>query len=235
MNTKGRCTDPDAGRYLHGYELGLLSEAEKEAFETHLLTCECCIQSLQQGEAAAYALLKDKTVAAFLSSVSSDEEHEKGEVPRWRRILWPSRHLVLRPLFLYVLIILLAIPAVRSFIGDDPADIRQIKTYYLTNNRNTPDSFVPGDAEKEIILSFHVDSYMPDRRYSVLITDTEGTQVTWIESFTSIDTYGVGNILIPLTSLQSGTYHVKIHSYPENRHTPEDSLIFQFDITTDVR
>jgi hypothetical protein len=42
------CTDPNIGKLIGAYELGILSAEENVQFENHLLECEYCFQSLYQ-------------------------------------------------------------------------------------------------------------------------------------------------------------------------------------------
>ena len=42
-----RCTNENLGRLLHQYELGMLGEEDRRAFEIHLYECDTCFAEVQ--------------------------------------------------------------------------------------------------------------------------------------------------------------------------------------------
>jgi anti-sigma factor RsiW len=48
-----KCVDPKLEKMLHHYELGLLSDEDREAFELHLLDCEHCFGRVKKFQATA--------------------------------------------------------------------------------------------------------------------------------------------------------------------------------------
>jgi hypothetical protein len=54
------CTDPDLGHLIAHYELGQLSDTERDAFEQHLLRCEFCAQEVEAMHDVANALLANR-------------------------------------------------------------------------------------------------------------------------------------------------------------------------------
>ena len=71
------CKDQDIGKLIGGYELGLLTDEEKQQFENHLLECEYCFQSLY--EAAPIAnMIRGKKLAP---SKNADLQNDKNKAP----------------------------------------------------------------------------------------------------------------------------------------------------------
>ena len=56
------CTDRGIGDLIGGYELGLLSDQERERFEDHLLECETCFESLYKMAPLAH-LIRERKLA----------------------------------------------------------------------------------------------------------------------------------------------------------------------------
>jgi len=69
-----RCTDEQTGQLIGSYELGLLSEQERKAFEGHVLKCDHCFQDLYRA-APLVSAMKPGDAA----SVPADAGHR-----RWR-------------------------------------------------------------------------------------------------------------------------------------------------------
>ena len=42
------CMDENLGNMLHAYELGMLSDQDKDALESHLLDCQHCFDQLKE-------------------------------------------------------------------------------------------------------------------------------------------------------------------------------------------
>jgi len=80
------CTDNNIGLMLHAYELNLLSESDKDIFESHLLECEYCYQQIKQFAPLGIVLSSNYHLLASL------QETKKSETPKPNNILsflWP--------------------------------------------------------------------------------------------------------------------------------------------------
>jgi hypothetical protein len=67
------CSDQNIGKLIGSYELGLLTNKERQQFENHLLDCEYCFQSLYRTAPIAN-LMRDGKVAPTRSIELADEE-----------------------------------------------------------------------------------------------------------------------------------------------------------------
>lgn len=52
------CTDPELGKLIGSYELGLLSDEERKRFEDHVLTCDECVKDLYRMAPVAQGMLQ---------------------------------------------------------------------------------------------------------------------------------------------------------------------------------
>jgi tetratricopeptide (TPR) repeat protein len=72
MTTDSVCTDPDQGRHLAAYELGLLESDERLGFERHLGVCPACLEHLYEMATHSTAMRSEPgTVASRLREVTS--------------------------------------------------------------------------------------------------------------------------------------------------------------------
>ena len=76
------CTDQGIGELIGGYELGLLSDQEKERFEEHLLECQYCFESLYKTAPIAQLIRERK-----LAPVQNIGLHVEGGKPPGRFFL----------------------------------------------------------------------------------------------------------------------------------------------------
>jgi len=56
MSEEGRCREPELGRLIARYELGLLAEEEQARFEAHLQDCPACLEEMYAHAPAVTAL-----------------------------------------------------------------------------------------------------------------------------------------------------------------------------------
>ena len=79
---------------FHAYELGFLSESEKEKLELHMMDCEHCFQQVQQLQKAADLLRNDSEVRGTYTGMSekSEETASPKTLPAHihKRKYWPT-------------------------------------------------------------------------------------------------------------------------------------------------
>ena len=68
------CTDKKIGKLIGSYELDLLSEEQRREFESHLLECEHCFQSLYQTSPIANLIREEKLAPSRNVELHDDEE-----------------------------------------------------------------------------------------------------------------------------------------------------------------
>ncbi len=70
------CTDKQIGRLLGSYQLGLLPEAEADAFEVHLMECPACLEQHLKESEVTELIQHNPRVRAVIESLSGDEDDE---------------------------------------------------------------------------------------------------------------------------------------------------------------
>jgi tetratricopeptide (TPR) repeat protein len=91
-----RCTNTEIGLLLHGYELGILDDREKAAFEAHLLECDFCYAAYSEHEAVLEHIRGSRFIRREISLIAqSDYPAPDHKSPFY--ILWPIGKM--KPLF----------------------------------------------------------------------------------------------------------------------------------------
>ena len=65
-----QCFDKKYGDMLYAYELGMLAEEEKMAFEQNLLNCPYCCERIKSFQGAADIIRKDDDMHEHLESLA---------------------------------------------------------------------------------------------------------------------------------------------------------------------
>lgn len=104
-----KCSDPRFERMLHAYELGLITDSDRDELEMHLIECEYCFKKIQNFERESKQIREHREMREFVRKVVSEQEEkgtdtEKGLSAWFGRIKW-RRSL---PAFAVAAIIILA-------------------------------------------------------------------------------------------------------------------------------
>jgi tetratricopeptide (TPR) repeat protein len=91
------CRDKKYKEMLHAYELGLLSDKDRMAFETHLIECDYCFEKVQRMETASRMIRDDSDIrqavdeAIELEDMAEAQESKEMDSRKagktWRRLL----------------------------------------------------------------------------------------------------------------------------------------------------
>ena len=197
------CNDLEIGKFLHAYELGVLSAEEAERFEIHLLKCEYCFNELKKNESAITTLLNDDEIKA---SASADTRVNKTPKKGIKEILWPDLPLLLRPVVTLALVILLLYPA---FLGierltEQKATPAQIIS--LVPSRSINGNVFEIGQKTDVILMFIYPKGERDRSYKLMIQDSSGKEIYHIDNFTCFDASKTGNLILSRDKFPDGSY-----------------------------
>jgi len=91
----GNCIDPRFEPMIHAYELGTLSDEDRQALELHMLECESCFEAVRGFEKTSRMLKTDPDVRALVAEMVDSEpsvrslgkgsrpEKDNRRLPRW--------------------------------------------------------------------------------------------------------------------------------------------------------
>jgi hypothetical protein len=205
-----KCTDRNVANLLHGYELGTLTDEERERFEVHLLQCEHCHNLLTGFE---------RESSLLVSSEAAREAVERALLPQvglrrfagriWRR-LWPDAPFVFRPAVIYVVILLLIVPAYLGLRGPDALLVTEVgQTVHLSPTRTVSAAFSK-TADDNGLLTFEFDGYRPDGVYRVAIEFEDGAVVYENSEFSSFDEREIGGLNLEISEMAPGRYRLTV-------------------------
>ncbi len=219
------CCDKEKGLLLHAYELNILSEEEKDIFETHLLECEYCIQQVKEFAPRGILL---STSPKLKSILQTTEIAEKSFFRRIQQYVWSDKlPIIFRPALLIVIILLMSYP---TYLGlshkknNYPSVLQEIG---LIQTRSSDDNniFII-DKNKETILSFLISPKNEQSKLSIKLKNSDSYIIYKNDNFSGLDSFGVGHLLIPHKLLQNGLYELSVNS---------NDTIYQFYFNVKIR
>jgi hypothetical protein len=193
---------------LHSYELGLLTEDEKERFEQHLLKCDHCVAELWRFETQAELLRSHEAVAREVAEGVSAPESIGSRLRQW---LWPDAPLVLKPAVALILVALLIYPAwlgIRSTADD--AGIAPVHEISLMPSRSLAESTYRVPSGRSVVLEFVCYECNLGGPYRVEVFDAGGDLLYSIDSFRNFDQFEIGRVLLGAEIVRPGDYRLSI-------------------------
>jgi len=152
-----RCIDEKIGKMLYAYELGILSDEDKQAMELHLIECEYCSKRANSFGDAARIIRHDKEFHEFVNSLAKRDEvdvgaeesvfgHKKDVKRRW---VWAL------PLAAVVLLVLVLVDWEFSIHPrkEVKAGERRLTVLYFNNIYDPADTDHLGDIATHLIIS----------------------------------------------------------------------------------
>lgn len=203
--------DKDKEQYfknlLPAYEMGILSDKEREEFELHYFECDSCFEEVKEFEQAARLLREDSEVYKTARAITR-EQSAASFAENIRRI-WSNfrRYAFAKPIAVAVLILILIIPSYLLLKSPDEIQVMNLmavrggeyEVLHLERGGNAEIHFVLTDAE-------------PGRIYSLDINNFQGQTVYADSSFAGFNEKGQAIITVPVDRFTPGFYKLRIFS-----------------------
>jgi len=206
------CTNPRIGDKLHAYELRTLSEEENESFELHLLSCAYCFREASSFDGVARLLRSDPDVRQVLEPGTQPDVTMQGESvwARLRGYIWPDRPLFFRPAVAYFVVLLLAFPAYKGFVGRTDQQIGGVQSLIFTGGRSVLST--PAVIGEPLVVMLHIDGATPGSEYRIVIRSESGDIIFSNDHFTDLNEREMATILLSRTALGAGQYHIEVYA-----------------------
>jgi len=204
------CTNKDVGKLLHGYEIGILSEPDCERFETHLLECEYCHNSLLEFEQTASLLKTSPKARAVIDEILMEEADAESLLGRIWNHLWPKAPFVFKPAVAYLLVLILIIPAYHGLRKSEVTTINEIKQTISLSPIRTATKALTKEISDNALLMFRFEGYQPGGKYRVVIESENGDIIYRNDDFKSFDDREIGSLNLAISRMKTGTYHMII-------------------------
>lgn len=210
------CTNKDIGKLLHGYEIGILSESDCEIFETHLLECEHCHNSLLEFEQKASLLKNSPKAKAVIDEILMDEAAAESLLGRIWNHLWPKAPFIFKPAVAYLLVLILIIPAYMGLRRSEMATVNEIKqTIILSPIRTAPQVLSKSESDNALLM-FRFDGYQPGGKYNIVIESANKDTIYRNDDFKSFDEREIGSLNLTISKMEPGPYRIIITDLQAN-------------------
>ncbi|MCP4582280.1 MAG: hypothetical protein GY839_11750 [candidate division Zixibacteria bacterium] len=219
-----KCIDPQIGSLLYAYELKGLSEKEIERFEIHLLKCDYCLNEVNEFKDHAAIINEDDAVKQIVQDSVGDKSIT---ISLWRQLwrhLWPEAKFVFKPAVSYLVIFLLAFPAIDWLTYHGKDEVRTIFAVTLLAERSPTDNIVPRDCEVAINFSFR--EVIEGHSYQISIKSKDDKIVYVIEDYSGFNKYDNVCIYLPANMLKSGRYSLTIKDLNDESLSVEQTYYF---------
>jgi hypothetical protein len=206
-----KCSNLRLGQLLHAYELNALSEEDADRFEIHLLECQHCFAELEAFEDTAALLRSDEEIKNLARQASTIPESPADSF--WRRLwrsLWPDAPLVFKPIFAFIVILLLIVPAYLGLRGSRDRDINPPQLVTLLPEKSPAEELFHADMDNDGVLRFEFTDAVVNRSYLVSIESENGETIYRNHDFDTFDEYGWGELIIPHAIIKPGYYKLTI-------------------------
>jgi len=227
------CTKKDMSNLLHAYELNLLTDEELDLFETHLLSCDRCFEEVKVFLDESRILYQDQEVRQVVGQAAKPAASPPATLlQKLRRFLWPEVPLVARPALVYMLLLLMVVPAYRGMvewmgpIEDSPLAespqieaVHQLRTIFVPSVRDGSDLLISRKEGDKVALVFQFWSGTSGMNFPAVVTSLDGDIPYRKEEMITVDLYDQGGLGFYLPLMNSGRYQIEIGEVTDDPFT----------------
>lgn len=198
-------------RLLHAYELGMISDEEKDRFEAHLLQCDPCFKHVKEFMPRGAMLAASPEIKDLLEADSAQPERATSFGESLKTLFWPNgTPLALKPAILAAVLILLLYPAYLGLFDRGQQDIAAVQEIGLVQTRSEQAFGIKTD--RSILLSFVCPESEPGQTYSITLQGPSGDVIHEQEDFSDVDNFRVGRLLLAPRLMPAGNYRLSVRA-----------------------
>lgn len=203
------CREPKYEDMLHAFELGMLSDANREKLEIHLLECDHCFEKANDLRDAAVLLKDDSDVKRLIDQIDKKKELSKPARHKILNLLWPEkpRYILAKPLVILILFLIVSYPIYRFGVYQ-PSRYQQ--TINLFPMRGGNFDIISLENDGEVIINFVYENAEPDNIYHITISTRDGDIIYSDDKFSGFNGSGLGSITLPVGKFDRGRYALSI-------------------------
>lgn len=210
------CLDKFLGQMLHNYELGLLSDDDRENFEIHMFECDFCRSQVGELLDSTRILRHDPDAEDTIQHLV--QEGDTGDAGN-RKItrVFP------KVLVVAAVVLMLAVPLYWYLLVDEANEVTQTISFYPARSDNG--ATVEIDKGGLVQLKFHLGEAFHGAA-DLAVFKVRGDTVLTVEEYSDFDNSGTGSVVIPVTSLDAGYYSLVIEPCGEQAITGRFQYFF---------
>lgn len=214
-----KCNHPEIGKYLHAFELGILPEEKRTAFEEHLLNCSYCFNEVEAMHRPLEIMESSIDLYQIATSAKINQVRKNTLIQNlsdWIKFGWG------KPAILVIVILLSAYPAYLGLSGKKQSNhITTIQSLSLFTHRGNNDAPFEFNNNQDLVLSIICPDIDRSKQYKITITTGDRLELITIPNFDGFDQYNTGHIKIPKELLTTSDYSVEVIS-------PETDTLYHF-------
>lgn len=204
------CINKTIGCKLHAFELGTLSDVEREEFESHLYECDHCFSLVQQFRSPAQLLRYDSDVKRLVS------EQAMAATPR------RSRYRVLSLTVAVAAMVVIAIVLTQRG-GQSPEPPQVLR---LLPMRGMPSNVIQLEKGGDVEFRFVFDGADETTVCQLTIDGPDGTRVYSEARFDGFNSKGLGIIRLPLEIFNAGVHTLTLTDLSNT--SPLPTAVYRF-------
>lgn len=207
------CTDPAIGRLILPFELQILSEEDADIFAQHVLECEFCHRELAHFAREAALLREDPDVKQALAGHTGDLDAPGSFSEQIWRHIWPTTPFIFKPAVVYLLLLLLIVPAYHGFRIRDRVGVREVSQILeLFPTRQVSDNRFNKNLDEVGLLLFEIPSLEIGALYHVVVETEDGSSTVYSNrEFGDTDRLtGTGALYLNLAEIDPGRYRLSV-------------------------
>jgi hypothetical protein len=197
-----RCTDPGLGAMLHAWELGMLSEDDRQRFEVHLLQCQACADEASQFTQAGKLLRQDPDLRPLSGELSRSSVRIGAGSKE-------TRYRLVRSFLIAAVLLIVAIPVYKWTIAprERSPHVQQLKLVPL---RSQGSNVVRHNLGGTVEVHFFIEGAAPDQPYRVSVKSQMGKSAYKNDGFDDFSVSGAGLLVLDVVDLDTGLYTLTV-------------------------
>lgn len=218
------CKDNEMSRLLHAYELGMIADDDKDRFEAHLLECDVCFNHVKEFLPRGALLSASPEIKKLLETSDRESTAAVSMWQRLRRSLWPDAvPPVLKPAVLLTVLLLMLYPAYLGLFDDQGYEVTSVQEIGLVQARSRQTFVIQSD--QDVVLSFVCPDRLAGQTYSIVLQGPDGTVIHEDKSFSQVDNFMVGRLLLGAGLMSEGDYRLSVRT---NDIVPDEQSAIEY-------
>ncbi|MBD3233825.1 MAG: hypothetical protein GF315_08890 [candidate division Zixibacteria bacterium] len=217
------CNDPSIGQLLHAFELGVLTEKERESFELHLAQCEYCFEKFMQFQEVTLQIRAGEEAREIVSDMAFPSAPSiLSRIRAWLLELIPR--LKSPKLLLAQMILILAIYA--GFTNWLGTGVQQ--TLYLMPERGSVGNILMLDDGGKAEIIFDMSKANRQKQYLIgVFSPDDEIVISNVDYSLNTEFRGriIGKVRIPVNVLMPGNYILRV----SNENAAYDSALYEYE------
>jgi hypothetical protein len=199
------CTEPRFQQMIHAFEVGLLTEEDRKAFELHLLDCDACSDEVRSFLRFSGPIRHDPDLRPDEKEVESIMSTGRDGRPAATRKDAKSRSWTVRLLTIAAALVVLAVP---TYWVTKDADEGVLQKINFGPMRGSSGGIVDLQSGGRVEFSFVLDDASAETIGRVTVLSRSGDVLFVDSSYADFDPSGGGRITLPISGFEEGFYQL---------------------------